>query len=75
MSKIIESLQNLSVENDKKSHKQVNGKTCRKNELILLMEESASSEQNYILSVCGTQRQLSNFLTETSHIKSAQKQI
>ncbi|XP_020293329.1 WD repeat-containing protein 89 [Pseudomyrmex gracilis] len=55
MSKIIESLQNLSVENDKKSNKQVNGKTCRKKELILSMEESVSSEENYILSVCGTQ--------------------
>lgn len=61
MSKIVESLKRLNVENGAESTEQDNEKIGEKGELILTMEEVVSHDQNYILSVCGTQRQILNF--------------
>lgn len=64
MSKIVESLKRLNVENGATSTEQDNEKTCEKGELTLAMEETVSHDQKYILSVCGTQRQILRFLME-----------
>lgn len=72
MSKIVESLKRLNVENGAESTEQDNEKIGEKGELILTMEEVVSHDQNYILSVCGTQRQILNFY-QALHVKSAKK--
>lgn len=61
MSKIIESLKRLNVENGIESTEKDNEKIGKKSELTLLMEETVSHDRNYILSVCGTQRQILYF--------------
>ncbi|XP_029167504.1 WD repeat-containing protein 89 [Nylanderia fulva] len=55
MSKIVESLKGLNVENGAMSTKQDDEEMCEKGELTLSMEEKVSHNQNYILAVCGTQ--------------------
>ncbi|XP_070169988.1 WD repeat-containing protein 89 [Polyergus mexicanus] len=55
MSKIVESLKRLNVENGVGSTEQDNEKIGEKGEMTLLMEEMVSDDRNYILSVCGTQ--------------------
>lgn len=56
MSKIVESLKRLNVENGAESRtEQDTEKIGEKGELIMTMEEVVSHDQNYILSVCGTQ--------------------
>jgi len=66
MSKIIESLKRLNVEteNDARAYEQDNERVDKKIELILSLEERVSLDQNYILSVCGTQRQILYFFIE-----------
>lgn len=55
MSKIIKSLQRLNVKNDARTFEQSNEMVDKKVELMLSLEETVSHDQNYILSVCGTQ--------------------
>lgn len=62
MSRIVESLERLNVKNDFRAHEQSNEMVGKKIELAL--EETVSQDQNYILSVCGTQRQILYFLME-----------
>ena len=50
MSRIVESLKRLNVEKDTRPHEQDDEKVDKKAELTPL------EDQNYILSVCGTQR-------------------
>lgn len=64
MSKIVESLKRLNVENDEQAHEQDNERVGKNVELTLSLEEAVSLDQNYILSVCGTQRQILYFLVE-----------
>ncbi|KAF3428112.1 hypothetical protein E2986_10288 [Frieseomelitta varia] len=57
MAKIVESLKKLSVEH--RTHKHDDNRVIkRKSELISSMEKAVSSDHNYILAVCGTQRQI-----------------
>lgn len=55
MSKIAKFLKRLNVENDAGAHEQSNEMVGKKVELTLSLEETVSHDQNYILSVCGTQ--------------------
>lgn len=62
MAKIVESLKRLSVEHD--TQKSDDSRTIkRKSELISSIEEAVSLNRNYILSICGTQRQILHLLT------------
>ena len=64
MSRIVESLKKLNVENDAESYRQDNDRINKKVELTLSLEERVSLNQNdYILFVCGTQRQILYFFT------------
>lgn len=57
MSRIVESLKKLNVKNNAKVQtEQSNEMVSKKVELTLSLEETVSQDQNYILSVCGTQR-------------------
>lgn len=55
MSRIVESLKELNVKNDMGAHGRDNERVDRKIELKLSLEERVSPDENYILSVCGTQ--------------------
>ncbi|OAD54509.1 WD repeat-containing protein 89 [Eufriesea mexicana] len=57
MAKIVESLEKLSVEHDTREHDN-NRVVKRKRELTSSIEEAVSVDHNYILAVCGTQRQI-----------------
>lgn len=61
MAKIVESLKRLSVEHGTRKHDD-NRTVKRKSELISSIEEAVSLDHNYILAVCGTQRQILLFL-------------
>lgn len=63
MSRIVESLKRLNVENDAEAYEQDNEKVGKNIELTLSLEV-VSFEENYILSVCGTQRQILYFFVE-----------
>lgn len=67
MAKIVESLKRLSVEHDARKHDD-NRTIKRKSELISSIEEAVSFDHNYILAICGTQRQILFILME--HFKS-----
>ena len=63
MAKIVESLKKLSVEH--RTHKHDDNRVIkRKSELISSMEKAVSFDHNYILAVCGTQRQILLILME-----------
>lgn len=69
MAKIVESLKRLSVEH--RTHKHDDNRVIkRKNELISSIEKAVSFDHNYILAVCGTQRQIaySNGVSFTSNL-------
>ncbi|KAG5319935.1 WDR89 protein, partial [Pseudoatta argentina] len=62
MSRKVESLKKLNVENDAELYRQDNDRVNKKVDLTLSLEEKVSLDQNdYILSVCGTQRQILYF--------------
>ncbi|XP_024885536.1 WD repeat-containing protein 89-like isoform X1 [Temnothorax curvispinosus] len=55
MSRVTESLKRLNVKNDAGTRGQDDEMVGKKVELTLSLEETVSHDQNYILSVCGTQ--------------------
>lgn len=71
MSRIVEPLKRLNVKNDAGAYGQDDERVGKKNELTLSFEETVSLDQNYVLFVSGTQRQISCFFIEhfMSHLR------
>lgn len=64
MATMVDSLEKLSVENNTRVNKNDRTIERRSRKLTLSIEEKVSPDENYILAVCGTQRQILHFFTE-----------